>query len=53
MLHAVMEAFGPNLRGRPNEPFLFTTASITRVAMEPAGPRLITLNNVDHLYPSP
>lgn len=52
-LHAFIEAFGPNLRGRPSEPIVFTTASITRVAMEPGGPRLITLDNVDHLYPAP
>lgn len=52
-LHALIEALGPNLRGRPSEPIVFTTGSITRVAMEPDGPRLITLDNVDHLHPSP
>jgi broad specificity phosphatase PhoE len=52
-LHALIEALGPNLRGRPSEPIVFTTASITRVAMEPDGPRLITLDNVDHLHPAP
>jgi len=52
ILHAIVEAFGPALRGLPDHPLVFATASITRVAMEAGGPRLITLNDVDHLNPA-
>ncbi len=52
VLHAIVEALGPALRGRPAHPIVFATASITRVAMEAGGPRLITLNDVDHLHPA-
>lgn len=49
-LHAAIEALAP--RGLPEDPLSFSTASITRVAMEPGGARLITLNDASHLYPS-
>jgi alpha-ribazole phosphatase len=51
VLHAMIEAFGPSLQGRGTAPIVFATASITRIAMEPEGARLISLNDVDHLNP--
>ncbi len=49
VLHAAMEVLAP--RGYDPLGTVFSTASITRVAMEGGHARLITLNDVSHLDP--
>jgi len=50
-LHAAIEALAPS--DLPAEPLAFSTASVTRVAMEAGRARLMTLNDVSHLTPTP
>ena len=50
VLHAIMDAVAP--AGYDPRTTLFSTAGITRLTMDDAGSRIISLNDVDHLDPA-
>lgn len=55
VLHAVLDVLGSSIQDRPGDGLSvsFSQASVTRITMEGARSRLITLNDVSHLSPAP